>query len=114
MLGDIDFGKHLIQLKSDDKVVVHKGHAINLGETVKILIGSFQGRYYESIKSNGLVISGRGLFKFIGYLSKDKTVKFIADHFDIRYIKSTNFIDSPVETDYSGISFYLINFPFFN
>ncbi len=60
MLGDINFSKHLIQLKSDNNVVVHKGHAISFIETVTILKGSYMGRGFSTtMKTEGLVFSKR-------------------------------------------------------
>lgn len=115
MLGDIDFVKHLIQLEGDDKVVVHKGHAINLLETIKILRGSFRGRgFMDGRFTDGLIISSRGMFKFIGYITGSETLRFIGDHFDIRYTESTLFADSQDAVDFSSISVSLINFPFYN
>ncbi|OGU73508.1 MAG: hypothetical protein A2V93_06475 [Ignavibacteria bacterium RBG_16_34_14] len=120
LLGDIDFGKHLIQLKGDNKVVVHKAHAINLVETVTILIGSFEGRgFNENRKTNGLVFSTRGLFKWFYSQLETDLLKFLAEHIDLKYISSSIFdktnisIDGRnIETDLSGISLSLLNYSF--
>jgi len=114
ILGDIKIGKHLIQLKGDNNVVVHKGHAISLMESVKILKGSFRGRgFMDGRYTEGMIVSSRGMFKLLGYITGSITLKFIGDHFDRRYIESTLYADSPIETDFSSVSVSLINFPFF-
>ncbi len=113
LLGDINFGKHLIQLKGDDKVVVHKGHAINFAETVTILKGSFNGRGYEYIpKTNGYILSTNGLFKWISSQTENETLKFFTDHLELKYIHSTIFKDSGLDTDFSGVSVSLVNYSF--
>ena len=92
MLGDIDLGKHLIQLKGDDKVVVHKGNAIQFVETVTILKGSFSGRGYDrTIKTDGLIISSSGLFKWLNTIVENNIVHFVANHIKLEYINSTLF-----------------------
>jgi hypothetical protein len=113
MLGDIDLGKHLIQLKSDDKVVVHKGHAIKLVETITILKGSFTGRGYNRIvQTDGLILSSSGLFKWLGSITENETLKFIANHIEFKYINSTIFDREPIETDFSGVSISFLNYSF--
>ena len=117
MLGNIDFGKHLIELKSDNDVIVHKGHAIKLVETVTILKGSFAGRGYEylgSVKTNGLIISSSGLFKWLGSISENSTLQFIANHIELKYINSTIFDGTGFETDLSGLSVSFFNYSFNN
>jgi hypothetical protein len=120
LLGDIDFGKHLIQLKGDDKVVVHKAHAINLAETITILTGSFIGRGYGyNPKTNGLVFSTRGLFKWLYSELETDLLRFLAEHIDLKYINASIFDKSNIgfernniETDLSAISISFLNYSF--
>lgn len=113
MLGDIDFGKHLIQLKGDDNVVVHKGNSISLVETITILNGSFVGRgYSRGVKTYGLIMSSSGLFKWLGFMSENNTIQFIANHIELKYINSTIFDGELIETDLSGFSVSFINYSF--
>ncbi len=113
MLGDIDFGKNLIQLKGDDKVVVHKGNAIQFVETVTILKGSFTGRGYDrTVKTDGLIISSSGLFKWLNTIVENNIVHFVAEHIKLEYINSSIFNSEPLETNFSGLSVALVNYSF--
>lgn len=110
-LGDIDIGKHLVQLKADDKVIVHKGHTINLFETFTITTGSFTGRGYPEVKNtNGYGFSSEGLLKLLSYSAKNTTLNYIAKHFVVEYYDVTIFADwGEYETDMQGISLYMKN-----
>jgi hypothetical protein len=120
LLGDIDFGKHLIQLKGDEKVVVHKAHSINLVETITILTGSFRGAGYSYIpKTNGLVFSARGLFKWLYSELETDLLRFFAEHIDLKYINASIFDNSSIgfegtniKTDLSAISISFLNYSF--
>jgi hypothetical protein len=120
LFGDIDFGKHLIQLKGDENVVVHKAHAINLVETVTILAGSFSGRGYSyNPKTNGLVFSTRGLFKWLNSQLETDLLKFLAQHVDLKYINSSifdktdiNIEGKNIETSLSAVSLSFLNYSF--
>lgn len=112
MLGDIDFGKNLIQIKPDDNVVVHKGHAIKLVETITLLSGSFSGRHLENISTDGFIIGSGGLFKWLSSVIKNTMLKYFASHFEIKYINTTISYDSNLETDFSGLSVSLMNYTF--
>ncbi len=110
-LGDIDIGKHLVQLKADDKVIVHKGHTINLFETFTITTGSFTGTGYPEVKNtNGYGFSSEGLLKLFSYSAKNTTLNYIAKHFVVEYYDVTIFADwEGFETDMQGISLYMKN-----
>ncbi len=112
MLGDIKIGKHLIQLKGDDKVVVHKGNSLEFIETVTLLFGSFNGRGYNNVKTDGFIISTNGLFKFLNSQVENQTLKFITNHLELKYANSTLFKGMPIETNFSGVAVSLSNFNF--
>ena len=44
--GDIEFVKHLVELKGDDNVIVHRGHIFRLFETLTFTSGRFAGNYW--------------------------------------------------------------------
>ena len=112
-LGDIDVGKHLVQLKADDKVIVHKGHTINLFETLTITTGSFTGRGYPEVKNtNGYGFSSEGLLKLFSYSANNTTLNYIAKHFVVEYYDVTIFADWQFETDMEGISLHMKNITF--
>lgn len=110
-LGDIKIGKHLIQLKSDGKVVVHRGHIFRLFETLIITSGRYNGSGYDNIKSKGLGFSSEGLFKLSGILLNDPIVDFIAKHIVLEYYNANTFVDSGLETNFKGL---VVNFRGFN
>lgn len=109
-LGDIDFGKHVIQIKGDDKVVSHAGLQISLLETLVIRNGHFNGRGFHDRKTNGIEIRAKGLLKLLSKFSDDQTIKFIADHFDIRYYNTNYFADHVLETKITGIALVINGF----
>jgi len=113
LIGDIDFGRHLIQLKGDDKVVVHKGHSIKLGETVTLMYGSYSGRSYRpNIKTDGFEISSRGMTKLLNSIMDNNIISYIANHIELKYINSSVFTGSLLETDFSALSVSFFNFAF--
>jgi hypothetical protein len=112
MLGDIDFGKNLVQLKPDNNVVVHKGHEIKLVETIAILNGTFTGRASRGIKTDGLVISSVGLFKWLGSITENNVLQFIANHIELKYTSSTISYGPSLATDFSSLSVSLLNYSF--
>lgn len=113
MLGDIKFGKHLIQLKGDDKVIVHKGHKINFGETIAILRGLFFGRAYSrGIETGGIIISSKGITKLFSSLSNSSLLNYLAKHFELKYINASIFSKENFETTMSGIELTFSNFSF--
>ena len=111
-LGDIDFGKHVIQIKGDDKVVSHAGLQIDLLETVVIRNGHFSGRGFDERKTNGIEIRAKGLLKLLSKFSDDQTIKFIADHFDVRYYNTNYFVDHFLETKITGIALVINGYQF--
>jgi hypothetical protein len=114
MFGDIEFWKHLVQLKGDEKVVVHKGHSVSLAETVTILLGSFHGRGYQrNPKTNGLTFSTKGLFKWLNSELETDFLQFLSQHVDVRFLTSTIFDgEGAFETDLYSLSVHFINFSF--
>ncbi len=117
-LSDLSFSKNLIQLKGDDKILIHKAHLIELLETVKLTSGSYFGRGFGGFqinsypKSSGFVVSSKGLFKILNILTTNKIVKFIKEHIVIEYVQSSNYKGESFETDFSAFNIYLKNFYF--
>ena len=103
-LGDIKIGKNLIGLNSDDNVIVHKGHNVNLFETISFQIGRFDGRGYDIYKSSGFGIQTRGLFALLKIATRNNIFNFIANHLDVQYYSSKLFESTPIETKFEGIN----------
>lgn len=112
-LGDIDFNKHVIQIKGDDKVVSRAGLQISLLETLVIRNGHFSGRGFDERKTNGIEIRAKGLLKLLDKFSDDPTIKYISDHFDLRYYNTTYFADHFLETKITGLALVINGFEFF-
>lgn len=112
-LGDISFGKHVIGLKGDDKVVVRKAHIFRILETVTFSIGRFYGRgYYPLRKTSGVTISTTGLSKYLNANFDNEILQFISEHISIEYYNSTLFKDWLFETDIAGIGIFIKNINF--
>jgi len=111
-IGDIDFGKHVIQIQGDDKVVSHAGLQISLLETLVIRNGHFNGRGFQDRKTNGIEIRLKGLLKLLNKFSDDSSIKFISDHFDLRYYNTNYFADHFLETKITGIALVINGFEF--
>lgn len=111
-IGDIQIGRNLIELKSSDKVVVHKGHYINFYETISLMIGRFDGNGYYSRKASGWGVSAKGVLKMLKANLENNVVDYIADHFDVQYYSTKLFQDIPIETNLKGIGLNFIGFFF--
>ena len=111
-LGNIEFDKHVLQIKGDDKVVSQAGLQISLMETLVLRNGHFNGRGFHDRKTNGIEIRAKGLLKLLRKFSDDNTIQFIADHFDLRYYNSNYFSDHPLETKITGIALVINGFEF--
>ena len=110
MLGDINFGKHLIDLKGDQNVVVHRGHIFRFFETIIITSGRYNGHGFNNYKSNGFGFSSEGIFKLLSRSIKNSAIGFIANHLAIEYFHSNNFVDTNFETNFQGLALYFKNF----
>ncbi len=108
--GDINFGKHLIELKGDQNVVVHRGHIFRLFETVIVASGRYNGHGFNNYKSNGFGFSSEGIFKLLSRSIENNVIGFVANHFVLEYYHTNNFVDSDFETNFQGLAFYFKNF----
>ena len=109
--GDISIGDNIINIKGDVNVLSHSGAKIDLIETVSFLWGKYSGRYYKGImQTSGYEIRAKGLFKLIKNLEPSPAIKFISDHFDLRYYNSTYNRNISTENKYSGIALFVEGF----
>jgi hypothetical protein len=109
ILGDINFGKHLIERKGDQNVVVHRGHIFRFFETVTITSGRYNGHGFNNYKSNGFGVSSEGIFKLLSRSIENNVIGFVAKHFVLEYYYSSNFVDTSFETNFQGLAFYFKN-----
>jgi hypothetical protein len=108
-LGDIDFSKNVIQIEGDENVVSHAGLQISLLETVVLRSGHFSGKHFGEIETNGIEIRAKGLLKLLEELSDSPTIKFISDHFDLRYY-NTDYVSTLSKMN--GIALVINGFEF--
>jgi len=111
-LGDIDIGRNIIQIKGDENVISRSGFKLDLVETLTITGGKFSGRSFDNRKTNGIEIRAKGLLKLLDKFTSDPTMRYIANHFDIRYYKSNYNIDHFAETNFEGIALVITGFEF--
>ena len=111
-LGDIDIGRNIIQMKGDENVLSRSGFRLDLIETLNVTWGKYSGRGFGSLKTNGIVIRSKGLLKLLDKFTSDPTMNYIANHFDIRYYKSTYNIDNWDERNFEGIALVINGYQF--
>ena len=88
-LGDINISDHLINLKSDAKVTVHKGHIFKIFDSVIFTIGRFNGGgYFVTRETNGIGFTSKGVFNLLKSKIGTPAIKYFLTHFTINYFKS--------------------------
>lgn len=115
-LGDIAFFRHVIEgrLPESDRVNLHKGWQLNLGEFVYIRGGSFaeSPRFgNRNFSTSGIGIHSTGAFKLLEVLSpgalSGTVAEFIVDHIDISYDRAE--YSAPGSHPLSGTTFHSLN-----
>ena len=95
--------KHLIALKGDNEVVVHRGHILRLFETFIIADGRFNTRMPDGMESSGFGFSSEGIMKLYSAFAGNSMVDYAAKHFILEYFEANNYVDSFIETNYRGL-----------
>ena len=103
IFGVISPVKHLIALKGDEAVVVHRGHILRLFETIIVTSGRFNTRTPAGMKSNGFGFSSEGIMKLYSAFADNPIVSYMADHFMFEYYDVNSFTDSFLETNFKGL-----------
>ena len=108
--GDIDISENLFSLKSNDKVIVHRGHIFRFFDTLILTSGRFIGRgYLEPRQTNGIGFSSKGLFTLLNSFSNN-TIRYFTNHFVIEYFTSdVRFLPNTI-TNFDGISIHFVGF----
>ena len=115
VFGDIDVWKNLVLLKGNNNVLVHRGHSIQLLETVTILLGSLDGKVFNASginETDGVIISSSGFLKWLNSVVGTDFSYFVSNHLKINYIISYVHWVTHIKTKFSGISIALTNFSF--
>ena len=110
-LGDNNISDDLISLKSNNKIVLHRGHIFRFLDTFILTSGSFNGRgYAEPRETNGLGFTTKGIFKLINSSSDNCTIKYITNHFVIEYFKANlDYIENN-QINFDGLSIHFVGF----
>ena len=110
---NIDVSKHLISFDGDSEIVVHIGHIIKFFDTITFSLGSYKGRGLQnSIKTDGIGFSTKGIFSLIGDLSENKTFTYVANHIIIEYFDSNLEIWENTNTNFDGLSIHFRGFEY--
>jgi len=111
-IGDIQIGRNLIELKSSNKVTVHKGNEFSFFDTFTYMIGRYDGGGFYNQKSSGIGIRARGILQILKTKFNTPVYNYIADHFDIQYYSAKLFEDTQTQTDLKGIGLTFSGFFF--
>jgi hypothetical protein len=111
LLGDIKLQNFIWQ--GSDGIILHRSHQIKFFETVSILAGSFRGRgYHDQGKSKGILLSSRGLFKYLSLMSENELQRLFLNHFEIEFVSAQLFDGSDFSTKVESINISLKNVKF--
>lgn len=111
-IGDINFSKNLISLKSNDKVILHKGHILKFFDTFVLSTGSVRGRNFDSARgTNGVGFTTKGIFNLIDYYIDNELLKYITSHFIIEYY-TTNYKIGNRTFGYGNVEFDALSIHF--
>ncbi len=102
-IGDIQIGRNLIELKSSDKVCVHKGNEFNFFDTFTYMIGRYDGHGYYNQKSSGIGIRAKGILQLLKTAVHSPVYNYLADHIDVQYYSAKLFEDTGLQTELKGL-----------
>ncbi|MBN8706673.1 MAG: hypothetical protein J0L62_12425 [Bacteroidetes bacterium] len=102
--GDINVFKHVIGLKKDDAIELHRGYSINLLETVTIMQGWDDQIGFGETKTYGQVYSTSGLFKYLTGFTDNVILKNVLAESAITYSVSGVKSRLTTGTVYKGFS----------
>jgi len=108
-IGDINIGRNILQVKGDENVITHAGVQLNFLESFLLKFGQMKGRSDNNRSTNGFEIRSSGLLKFLSSVTNSSVVRFISNHFDVRYYNSNYKAASDLKTNIKGIAFYVHN-----
>jgi len=108
-LSDLKFWKNVVQIEGNEDIVSHAGTKLDFVETFSIYFGHFSGRRYGVSETNGYELRAKGIFKLCALWAEHSVTDFLRDHFDIRYYNTNSFAYHPLETNMTGLAFYVHN-----
>ncbi|MEE9430478.1 MAG: hypothetical protein V3V16_05515 [Melioribacteraceae bacterium] len=110
-IGDINISDNLINLRSNNGVILHKGHIFRFFDTVIFTLGSFNGKGYSSPReTNGFGFTSDGILKLLSTKIDEPTMKYIFEHFEIKYHSSNVNFYGDYQTNFEGLSIHFKGF----
>ena len=113
--GAINIWENVIKGNISDEVDVHRGWRLQIYEIFEISMGNYNGIGWDEaggVKTFGFTASSRGILKMLKALQDNKTLSFIADHFQLNY-SHTEYAQkgSPLDgTIYNGVNITIFGF----
>jgi len=107
-IGDIIIGRNIFGAKGDDNVFNKSGVKIDLLDVFSYRSGKYSGRGLHE-GTNGIEIRAKGFLKFLAITTQAGYMKYIADHFDLKYYNTTYPIGFTTD-NYPGLVFVINNF----
>lgn len=104
LLGNISFGGNLLSAKSDREVDIRKGFRVQFFEFLQITSGRFYGAGWEHPQTSGFGLGARGILKALSAYSSNRTLRYMADHFDLQYARSE--IDAGFQQPLTGTTYH--------
>jgi len=108
--SDLNFWKNVIMIEGDENIVSRTGTKLEFVESFAYNFGHFSGRGYPTPReTNGYEIRAKGLFKLWALWANEPITDFFGNHFDIIYYNTNYFTNHPLETNMTGLAFYIHN-----
>lgn len=108
--SDLNFWKNVIMIEGDEDIVSRTGTKLEFVEFFAYYFGHFSGRGFpDARETNGYEIRAKGLFKLWALWANDPITDFFGDHLDIIYYNTNYFTSSFLETNITGLAFYIHN-----
>ncbi|MFO7445476.1 MAG: hypothetical protein R6W90_03880 [Ignavibacteriaceae bacterium] len=104
MFGTIKPFKNLFLGEGDADIVLHKGLIVEFFESVYFSWGGLNGRGFTNRETSGFGLRTKGFLKLLNISLQSEVLKYISDHFDIRYTTSTYFEGSEFESEFKGVT----------
>lgn len=108
-IGDINVGRNILQVKGDDNVITHAGVQFNFLESFLLKFGQMKGKSPYNRSTNGFEIRSAGVLTFLSSVTDNTIVKFLSNHFDLRYYNSNYIVAAGLETNIKGFAIYFQN-----
>lgn len=110
-LGDINIWDNLFKREGNKKVIVHKGFSIEFVETFEFNSGSFYGRGFDYLFTNGYGIKISGLLKLFSLLSNQQKLLKYLDYFDLQYYSAQYAANDWRQSEFIGFQIIIKNLP---